>query len=85
MWLVERPFFGQHSGVQDARDENVTLHLSIEDDVSLVFDSPQAGTLCDCASHRRRFRKPQTEGFDFIEIEIGLSRAQFVAVYSSID
>ena len=48
------------------------LQLSVEDDVSLIFDSPQAATLADRSSHRWRSRKLQAEGFNLIEVEIGL-------------
>jgi hypothetical protein len=58
--------------MQDARDEDVMLQLSVEDDVSLIFDSPQAATLADRSSHRWRSRKFQAEGFNLIEVEIGL-------------
>jgi hypothetical protein len=48
------------------------LQLSVEDDVSLIFDSPQAATLPDRSSHRWRSRESQAEGLDLIEVEIGL-------------
>jgi hypothetical protein len=64
---------GQHAAVEDASDEDSRRRLSIEDDVTALFDSAQSGPRwAESPTDSRVLRKELTAVLNLIEVPSGL-------------
>jgi hypothetical protein len=71
--FVESVLAGQHAAVEDASDEDPRWCLSIEDDVTALFDSAQTGTFpTPESSYAWALAEANAEGSDLAEVKIGL-------------